>query len=335
MARETRLAIVGAGHMARVRGKAFLETGRVRVCAVASRRGDTAGACAAELGCTAHTDDYRRLSEWRPDAVLIEVPHNVQDQVALWGLDAGYHLLVGGALASNHATGQQIAELAERRKCVVEAGYQRRYEPAWEEIRDLIHGGSLGDPVMAVCMALWSPDPTGWYYDQEASGGMPLTHMSYCYLNAIRWILGTPVAVSACANRKVETAPGRVLVESCGALVGFEHGAFASATASYAGPSGISDAETRLVCTKGGVQVHTESDPGTASFTVFRAGAASVRRVSNVPSPFVRQANAFLDAIETGSGVRNPAGDALVDCQIAEAISLSARDRRVVHLAQP
>ena len=43
---------------------------------------------------------------------------------------------------------------------------------------------------MAVTMALWNPDPDEWYYDQEASGGMPLTHMSYCYLNAVRWILG-------------------------------------------------------------------------------------------------------------------------------------------------
>ena len=39
---------------------------------------------------------------------------------------------------------------------------------------------------------------------------MPLTHMSYCYLNAVRWILGQPTTVSAMANRLQNTASGHV-----------------------------------------------------------------------------------------------------------------------------
>ena len=187
---------------------------------------------------------------------------------------------------------------------------------------------------MAVTMALWNPDPDGWYCDQEASGGMPLTHMSYCYLNAVRWILGRPATVSAMANRMRNTAPGRVVEETCGALIGFENGAFASATASYIGPEGMPDPQPRFICAEGGIQPNPESPPGKDSITVFRGGGSEVRTFANEPSPQVRQAAAFLDAIESRREARNPPEDALIDVEIAEAVSISARERRTVSLEE-
>ena len=318
--------------MARTRGRAFLETGRAEICGVAARRSERAESCAGELGCGAFFDDFRRLGETRPDAVLIEVPHGVQDEVSLWALDAGYDLLVGGCLSSSTDTGRKIVEMAARNSRILEAGFQRRYDPAWEEIRRLVAGSELGAPVMAVTMALWNPDPDGWYCDQEASGGMPLTHMSYCYLNAVRWILGRPATVSAMANRMRNTAPGHVAEETCGALIGFENGAFASATASYIGPEGMPDPQPRFICAEGGIQPNPESPPGKDSITVFRGGGSEVRTFANEPSPQVRQAAAFLDAIESRREARNPPEDALIDVEIAEAVSISARERRTVSL---
>ncbi len=331
---KKRIAIAGAGNMARVRGRAFLDTGRAEICAVAARHVESARRCAAELGCDVSCDDFRRLAEAGPDAVLIETPHRVQDEIALWALETGFDLLIGGSLASSVENGRRIVELAGRYGRVVEAGYQRRYDPAWAEIHRLVRDRVLGEPVMAVSMALWNPDPCAWYYDQEASGGMPLTHLSYCYLNAVRWILGRPTAVSAMANRKRNTDPGHVMEETCGALIGFENGAFASATASYVGPEGMGDAQTRFVCTEGGVVPNAEAAPGTVSITVFHEGGSGVRAFENEPSPFVRQAEAFLDAIEDRGEARNSPGDALLDVEIAEAVSISAREQRTVSLAE-
>jgi predicted dehydrogenase len=47
---KKRIAVAGAGNMARVRGQAFIDTGRAEICAVASRRAESAQACAALLG---------------------------------------------------------------------------------------------------------------------------------------------------------------------------------------------------------------------------------------------------------------------------------------------
>ena len=129
---KQRIAIVGAGNMARARGRAFLDTGRAEICGVAARRAQRA-AKAARLSWGA-TFSAMTFADWRrpgPDAILIEVPHRVQDEVSIWALDAGYDLLVGGCLASSVENGRQIVELAARNSRIVEAGFQRRYDPAW------------------------------------------------------------------------------------------------------------------------------------------------------------------------------------------------------------
>jgi len=323
-----RIAIAGAGGMARARGQALVETGRAEICALASRRLDSARACAAELGCDAYSDEYQRLADSNPDAILIEVPHRAQDEIALWALEADFDVFIGGSLASSVGQGERIIALAARRGRFVEAGYQSRYNPVWEETRRLIQSGELGEPVMAVTMAFWSGDPASWYYDQQESGGMPLTHLSYCHSNAVRWILGRPVCVSAMANRKAHTTPGCVDEESCGALVGFESGAFASATVSYIKPAAVSDARPRFVCTNGGILV----DPSQNTITVSRGDQVEQLAVETEPSPFVRQASTFLDSLDTREPGRNPPDDALVDLQIAAAVATSAREQRTVQL---
>ena len=322
-----RIAIAGAGNMARVRGQAFIDTGRAQICAVASRRANSARACAAELGCELYFDDYRRLAASQPDALLIELPHKPQDEVSLWALQEGLDVLIGGCLAADLEAGEQIIDLAQRHNLIVEAGFQRRYDPAWQEIHRLINSGELGAPAMATCMALWHPDPTTWYCDQDQSGGMPLTHMSYCYLNACRWILGQPTAVSAAANRTVGTAPNRVTEESCAALIHFANGAFLSATASYIGPQGMDDARTRIVCSAGGVLVNSDE-----SLTIYRQDQSEQRTFPSSPSSMVHQANAFLDALDTRTPAHNPPADALVDLHIAAVISTAAAQHRTIPL---
>ena len=146
--------------MARVRGHAFLDTGRAEICGVAARRRETAERCAAELGCGVFSDDYRLLAESRPRRGPDRGPASRSGRsVSLWALDAGWDLLIGGCLASSLENGKRIVEMADRSGRIVEAGFQRRYDPAWEEIRRLVAGGELGAPVMAVTMALWNRGP--------------------------------------------------------------------------------------------------------------------------------------------------------------------------------
>ncbi|HEY3288511.1 MAG TPA: Gfo/Idh/MocA family oxidoreductase, partial [Anaerolineae bacterium] len=139
-----RMAVVGAGWMARVRVRALIATGQVELCGVAARHTETAQTMAREFSCEAGFDDYRQLVTTHPDFLLVEVPHQVQDDVVLWGLEQGLHVFIGGTMATTTRVSKQIQSLVEAKKRVVESGYEARYNPAWEGARDLIHSGALG-----------------------------------------------------------------------------------------------------------------------------------------------------------------------------------------------
>ena len=162
---------------------------------------------------------------------------------------------------------------------------------------------------------------------------MPLTHMSYCYLNAMRWLLGQPTTVAALSYRPTGAAADAVAEESCAALVGFDGGAMLSATASYRGPPGLTDAVTRLVFEGGGLQVGGAAPAAHEAITLFPGqGPPEVRTFATIPSAFVSQADAFLDAMDERSPARNPPQDAFIDLQVAAAISTSARSGGTIHL---
>lgn len=327
-----RVAVIGAGTMAERRARAFLDTGRVTICGIVSRTLERARRLGALVGCDDCFDNVSWLRATRPDAVLIEVPHRVQDALTLWALDAGLDVLVGGCLASSADAGARIRDVARKNALVVEAGYEARYKAVWETARELVRGGAIGAPVAIRSIALFPADPASWYYSERESGGMPLTHMTYCFINPARWIFGEPEAVSAFANRIVETGGDRVAEESCSANLLFADGVVANMTAGYVSAAGTWWSFT--VAGSGGVLDVHPSDMGAGELFLHRAGGVEHRRFDDAPDPFVRQANAFLDAAGGKGTCRNAPEETLGDLRVAEAIVRSARELRTITMKE-
>jgi predicted dehydrogenase len=317
--------------MARVRGKALLDTGQVSICGVAARHQASADKLAGELGCDQAFADYRRLAELRPDAVLIEVPHAAQDEIVRWALAAGFHVLIGGCLAASSAEAREICRRAQQSRLIVEAGYQARYSAEWTAVRDLVAGGHLGQVAAVRSIALWGGDPATWYYNQAQSGGMPLTHMTYCFINLVRWLLGRPTHVSAFANRKHHTAADLVSEETCVANLLFADEVPYSLTAGFVKPGELPGWSVTII----GTEAAAELVPGpeiAAALTVYRGSGVEKVDLSTAANPFVLQAEAFLAAIDGRGAVRNPPDDAAIDIAIAEAVVRSVREKTTIAL---
>jgi myo-inositol 2-dehydrogenase / D-chiro-inositol 1-dehydrogenase len=326
-----RIGVVGAGAMARVRTRALLATGKVEVVAVASRRLARAEAFGAEVGCSQCFDDYQRVTDMRPDAVLVEVPHAVQDEVVLWAIDAGLHVLIGGVLATREAVGEQIRDRADRAGLVVEAGFQARYAAPWTTAHEHLRQGRLGRVVAVRSVALWAGDPATWYYDQQASAGMPLTHMTYCFINPIRWIMGDPRFVSAFANRIAHTDPGLVEQETCVANLLFDGDVLCSLTAGYVKGGDRPVSSVTFLGTDATLEVLPSEEAGGS--TVACRGSDTQRTVfDGAPNAFQAQADAFLAAIDGANTCRNTPAQTIGDLRVAEAIVASAAEKRTVVL---
>ena len=139
----------------------------------------------------------------------------MQDEVVLWSLGSGFHTLVGGCLATRAETAERIVRMSHDKSLVVEAGYEARYR-VWELTKQTVAEGLIA--VVAVrSLALYPASPDSWYYSEQKSGGMVLTHMSYAFLNPLRWIFGNPRTVSAFANQKQQRGADKVKHELCSA----------------------------------------------------------------------------------------------------------------------
>jgi predicted dehydrogenase len=328
------IAVIGAGSMARVRARALLATGQAQICAVAARHQASAEAFGAEIGCARCYDDFRRVVEASPQAVLVEVPHAAQDEIVLWALATGLPVLIGGSLASSVRVGEAILQLSEARGLVVEAGYDARYHPVWEAAREELAAGRIGRLVAARAIALWDGDPATWYYSQQLSGGMPLTHMTYCFLNPLRWLLGEPTLVSAFANRKAHTAPGLIEQETCLANLLFPDDVPAGLTAGFVKPEALPAWSVTFLGTTGALEV-TPVDLGGGTLTLYDRDGARTRDFTGARDAFEAQAAAFLGALDGADTCRNTPRDTLGDLRIAEAIVASVREQRTIALGVP
>ena len=330
---KKKIAVIGAGSMALNGGKAFIDTDQAEICGVASKHVETARACAKKLSCDRYFDNYKKIVETEPDALLVEVPLGPQNEIVLWALDEGFDVLIGGCLATSVEYGKSIVELTKKKNRTVEVGFNGRYDPLWVETRKIVMSGMIGKPIMATSMTYFRADPESWYYNEELSGGMPLLHLTYCYLNAMRWVLGTPTHVSATGNKLAQTRPHHISDESCAAVVQYENQSFASVVGSYATPDSLPGMEPQFVCTEGAVKINNRSDPGSKNITVFKDGKTEILSFDAKESSLVRQAKAFLNAMETGEQASNPVEDALIDIEVAEAMAISSKEHRTVRMS--
>ena len=335
MSVPARIAVVGAGSMARRRALAFLATGGARVCGIASRRLESARALGDEVGCGACFDDYRRLADTAPDAVLVEVPNAVQDEVTAWALSQGLHVLVGSFLACSVRAAAAVCRLARARGVVVEAGFEARYKAAWETTRRLVAGGEVGRVAAVRTVALWDAAPESWYASQRLSGGMPLAHMTYAFVNPLRWIFGDPTHVSAFASRKKSTRPGAVAEETCVANLLFPGGVPCAMTAGFVKPFDDPADEKGwsvwIVGTTGAIELYP-SEMGNGRLRVHRGSAVETLDFAGARDAFEAQAGAFLASLGGADLCRNPPAETIGDVRVAEAIVRSARTLRTVAL---
>jgi len=327
-----RIAIAGSGTLAGIRARAVRDTGRADVVAVGGRRSVKAAALAQDMP-GARSVELDELLGLGLDAVVVALPHHVQDAFVPRALDAGLDVLIGGPLARTAAAGRDLVQRQLESGLVVEAGYEARYESLWQRAAALVRDGALGDLVSVRSNAGFDQVDNGWYVDQGQSGGMLVTHLTYAFLDPLRWLLGEPELRGAAGNVKRATAPGAVSPETCVTVWEFPGDVVASLTASYVKPRGLDDWHVLLVGTQGALTLHP-ADLGQGKLELVRPGHEVVHETSPGDG-FARQAARFVDAVRAPrqershemAALRNPPAEALRDLEFCEQITdlLSSR----------
>ena len=95
-------------------------------------------------------EDFRKLCESKEiDAVIIATPNHSHALIATTAAANGKHVYVEKPVAHNVWEGRQLTNAAKKYGVIVQHGFQRRSETAWEEAVDWIQSGELGKMTLA------------------------------------------------------------------------------------------------------------------------------------------------------------------------------------------
>ena len=139
-----RIGIVGAGRICAAHEKAIQEHPETQLVAVTDLDMEKARQVAAPHGAAVYTD-YKQMAAQTPmDAVILNLPHFLHCQAAVFFLEAGIHVLVEKPMALSVEECDTMIEAAKRTGKKLAVGHVQHYYSALREVRKMVEDGRFG-----------------------------------------------------------------------------------------------------------------------------------------------------------------------------------------------
>jgi predicted dehydrogenase len=315
---EVRIGVLGA---AKVTPTALLKPARkvpqVRVVAVAARDRVRATRYAARHGIDVVHDSYDSLIDDPDlDAVYVPLVNSLHAAWTLRAVAAGKHVLCEKPFAVNAAQARAVARVAAGSGLVVMEGLHYRYHPLAERMRELSHGGTLGE-ICRIETSCCYPMPAfgNFAYRYELGGGSLMDAGCYA-VHFLRTLgAGEPAVLSATAKLK-RPEVDRAMT----ARLRFPGGATGTVTCSLWSSRWLSF-RARVVGTEGELKVNNYMVPHLYHRLTLRRGRWVQRtRVPGGPT-HEHQLRAFAAAVLRGDPpVVTPPEDAVANLEVIDRI---------------
>lgn len=187
------VAMIGAGRMGRTHAGVLKTVDGVRIRAVVDAVATNARAVADTLGAPVRDLDAV-LDDPTIDAVLVTTPTATHADVVRRAARAGKAIFVEKPLADTLASAEQVVRTVEEAGVACMVGFQRRFDPSYQEAKRRIDAGELGrlESFRAVSRDP-SPPPLEFL---KTSGGL-LVDMGIHDFDTARFFFGAVVEVTA------------------------------------------------------------------------------------------------------------------------------------------
>lgn len=311
MAPSQRVLVVGAGSIGERHIRCLESTGRTQVSFVEINQAQRAAMAERHPLATAF-GSLEQAIDHPPDVAVVATPAPLHIEQATRLVDRGVHVLIEKPLSVNLTGIDSLAERVRQKNVIAGVAYVMRAQPALAGMQRAIASGRFGKPLQLVVVSgqsfpFYRPAYRNTYYARHESGGGAvqdaLTHM----LNAGQWLVGPIDRLVADAAHLA--LPG-VDVEDTAHVLARQ----GSVLASYSLNQHQAPNETSftVVCERGTARLEVHEGRWRSNIKPGEPwtdhGVAPLDR----DGPFVRQAHAFLDAVE---GKGQPL------CSLAEGIA--------------
>lgn len=203
-------AIVGMGWWGQVLVKSVQGVSdKLRFNKGATRTPENAAAFADEQGIEL-VDSYEALlRDDSVDAVVLATPHSVHAKQVEAAAAAGKHVFCEKPVALFANEAQSACEATLRHGVVLAVGYNRRFHPAFQEMRSRVSDGRLGNILHVEgnfsSPGLWRYPPGGWRVDRNECPAGGLAPMGIHIVDAIISMFGRVQSVYAQSSRLYRT----------------------------------------------------------------------------------------------------------------------------------
>ena len=191
---------------------------------------------AQEHGASSYYDSVEDiLSDPEVDAVHIATPVYLHHDHVIRAAEHGKHVLCEKPMAMNVDECQRMIDACERNGVRLEICFLLRFGPSYNDIKQLIKSGDLGEIVEArVSLLKWYPmEPGLWRRDPARAGGGVLMDMGSHAIDLLSFLLGDASKVTAFISSR--TARWEV-EETATVVIQMRNGAHAIADVSFVVP---------------------------------------------------------------------------------------------------
>lgn len=210
-----RIGIVGAGNFTKMTIMPILKRISAHVKYIASAGGLTAKALANKYGIEYSTTDYKEiLTDKDVDMVIITTRHDMHSRLAIESIKAGKSVFVEKPLAlGKDELFKIVAALNEQANMVtVNVGYNRRFSPHAQKIKQMLGNGASGLNMVATMNAGYIP-PDVWVHDMQIGGGRIVGEACH-FIDLMIYLTGSKVKqvmMSALGNQPRENTDNAIL----------------------------------------------------------------------------------------------------------------------------
>lgn len=336
-------AIVGLGRLSINQIlPAFGRSQYAKPVALVSGDSTKAGKIAAQYGIDPRSlydyKTYERLAD-NPQVkvIYIVLPNGLHEEFVIRGAKTGKHILCEKPMATNSAEAERMIAACNQASVKLMIAYRQQYEPHNQALRKLIEQGKLGQLRGFVSSnSQRQGDPTQWRLKKALAGGGCLPDVGLYCLNAARFLSGrNPISVSATLYQPTEDPRFKEVEATCSFSLTFPDGYIATCTTSY-------DVHKSQFLRIEGTEAWAELSPAYA----YNGNKLAWSRLDNnvevqsVPQieekdQFASEMDHFCECIVQNKMPHTPGEEGLLDHRIMEAIYVSARTGKTVHLDGP
>jgi predicted dehydrogenase len=274
-------------------------------------------------------------------AVYVATPNASHARLVQQLAAAGLPVLCEKPLARTAAEAADMVQAAEAAGTLLATAFDQRFHPAHVRLRELVQAGELGRiSCVRIHYACWTPadwapdsDPGlyhNWRISAEEAGGGAMIDLAPHGLDLVQNLLGEPLTeVAALTQQRIHAYPvddGAVLIGRSQSGVLFSH------TVAYNCPDAFPRRTLEVIgeCARALALNTMGQTPGGTLTLTYANGRQEDVPFDQEASPFVRQVEAFADAVRTGQPFPYPPAQDLHTMRLLDAAA-----RPVAHKLTP